>query len=448
MLKINWFSPLPPTPSGIASNYSLQILPALAEKFDLSLWTDQESVSPEIERIARVVRFQPSNPPWRSLNNADLSIYHLGNHGGIHGGIWQVSRRHAGIVVLHDLSLHDFFNMVFLRVLERPDLYLEALERWYGDDGRHAGEAFRAGGITAEAMSQRFPLTREAARGALGVVTHSVRTLQELNEIPACPVAALDHPFAPSDERIYQQRLAIRRAAARPPYRLVIFGYLSRNRRLDAVLEALAGIPERARFSLNICGQVWDETHIRDEIDRLGLNGVVNLLGFLSDAGVEEQLSHADLAINLRFPSMGEASGSQLEFFNYGLPTLVTRTGWYAGLPEDATAFVRPEYEIEDLQNHLRAFLANPDSFRAIGERGRRSLQHNDPAAYAGSLVRFAVEALRFAPHVSALSLSGSIGKEMTKWLPPCISAQLIDKASREIFSMLEGGESKTGSSA
>jgi len=442
VLKINWFSPLPPAESGIAQNFAMQVLPELAKRQEIILWTDQERVAPEVERIARVARYDPANPSWRALNDADVSIYNLGNHGGIHGGIWQVSSRHPGVVILHDLCLHDFFAMIYLRTLKQSGRYLEILERWYGEGGRRSGEAFLAGGLGAEDMARRFPLTREAAAGALGIVTHSYRTMVELKESPACPVAALDHPFAPAAEPEYEAWLAARRTAPGPPYRLVVFGYLSRNRRLGAVLEALAGLAEKAMFRLNICGQLWDETHIRNEIERLGLGSLVSLHGFLPDSQVETQLSMAHLAINLRFPSMGEASGSQLQFFNYGLPTLVTRTGWYASLAEGTTAFVRPEHEAEDIQAHLHAFLTDPDAFSQMGERGRQFLKNYDPGKYVGALADFASSVRARAPRIPAMQLAGRIGRDLAQWLHPDASAYLLERASQEIFTMAEGSVS------
>lgn len=438
MLKINWFSPLPPAHSGIAY-YAAQILPLLAGRHEVVAWTDQDQVAPELCQIVPVSRYRPANPPWRALNDADVSIYHLGNHGGMHGGIWQVSQRHAGIVVLHDLCLHDFFAMVFLRTLEKPDAYLAALERWYGEEGRRAGEAFRTGGLGAEAMARRFPLTRHAVRGALGVITHSNRALEDLHEEPPCPVGALDFPYAATEEFRFGGWMASRSAASGPPYRMVVFGYLSRNRRLGAVLEALAGLAERDRFRLDICGQLWDETHIRMEIERLGLSSLVNLYGFLPDVQVEQQLSTAHLAINLRYPSMGEASLSQMQFWDYGLPTLVTRTGWYASLPEGTTAFVRPEREVEDIQAHLHAFLADPGAFRAMGERGRQALKNHDPGKYVDAMAQFASSALALSPRIPALELAGRIGNDLTQWLHPAASAYLLERASQEIFTMCEG---------
>ena len=75
MLKINWFSPLPPARSGIAQNFAMQLLPALARHFEVVLWTDQDQVAPEVQRMARVARYAPDAPPWREINDGAISVY-------------------------------------------------------------------------------------------------------------------------------------------------------------------------------------------------------------------------------------------------------------------------------------------------------------------------------------------------------------------------------------
>ena len=437
-MKINWFSPLLPARSGI-SRYAMQVLPVLAASHEVVIWTDQEQVAPEVHRIARVARYDPAAPPWREINNGAISFYHLGNQPDFHAGIWQVSAQQPGIVVLHDLCLHDFFFTLSVRRGQDRAAYLNAMERWYGQEGCRSAEAFCAGGISAESMAQNFPLTREAARNALGAITHCGGALEELHETPACPAAALDFPYAAAGESRYRAWLAARDGMPHLPYRLVVFGYLNRNRRLGPLLEALAGLREREQFRLELCGQLWDESHIRHEIERLGLSSIVSLHGFLTEDEVEQKLSTAHLAINLRYPSMGEASLSELQFWDYGLPTLVTRTGWYASLPEDAVAFVRPESEVADLQSQLRAFLADPGAFRAMGERGRRLLKNHDPERYVDALTRFAAEALRLAPRISALALAQRIGSDLTEWLPAAASPYLLERASKEICTIFEG---------
>ena len=417
----------------------MRLLPTLTRRHQVVLWTDQDQVAPEVQRMTHVAGYAPDHPPWRQINTGTISIYHIGNNPDLHGGIWQVSIRQPGIVVLHDLRLHDFFFTFWVRQKKDPASYLAALERWYGEEGRRAGEAYCKGGISAESMTVEFPLTREGARGALGVITHSNQTCGELKETPACSLTALHHPYGAAEESRYRQWVAARRAVPHPPYRLIIFGHLNRNRRLEAVLEAWAGVPEREQFRLDVCGELWDEGQMRRLIEQLKLSPLVKLWGFLPENLVEEKLSTADLAINLRYPSMGEASGSQLQFWDYGLPTLVTRTGWYGSLPDGTAAFVRPGYEVEDIQAHLRAFLADPGAFRAMGELGRQSLKNHDPERYVDALEQFVNLALRRSPRAPALGLAARIGTDMSTWLHPGASAHLLDRAGKEIVKMWPG---------
>ena len=159
---------------------------------------------------------------------------------------------------------------------------------------------------------------------------------------------------------------------------------------------------------------------------------------------MEQKLSTADLAINLRYPSMGEASGSQLQFWDYGLPTLVTRTGWYASLPEGTTAFVRPEHEVEDMQAHLRAFLADPSAFRAMGERGRQSLdkQRSWKVCRCFDAVR-SRKHCRLSPRVSALALARRVGSDLTEWLHAAASPTCWSAPARRLTTFLGPDDSR-----
>ena len=124
-------------------------------------------------------------------------------------------------------------------------------------------------------------------------------------------------------------------------------------------------------------------------IRALGLKSLVTLHGFAAEAELDDALRKADLAINLRYPTMGEASGSQLRIWAHALPSLVTNVGWYASLHADAVAFVRPsDDEIEDIQTHLRAFLEYPEKFALMGGKGFELLkQQHSPEGLANGLL-------------------------------------------------------------
>jgi hypothetical protein len=75
-----------------------------------------------------------------------------------------------------------------------------------------------------------------------------------------------------------------------------VFGYINRNRRLGPVLEALAGLAERNLFRLDIYGELWDPVSVAATIERLGLDDIVHLRGFLPEQAVPRAFADADLA--------------------------------------------------------------------------------------------------------------------------------------------------------
>jgi ubiquinone/menaquinone biosynthesis C-methylase UbiE len=198
---------------------------------------------------------------------------------------------------------------------------------------------------------------------------------------------------------------------------VIIFGHISDNRRLGSVLQALASFPDRGTFHVDVYGELWDPQGVSRQVRELDLQALVTLHDFVPSAELEAALTAAHLAINLRFPTMGEASVSQLQIWDHALPSLVTRVGWYADLPEEAVAFVRPDHEIADIRAHLSAFLADPSRYAKIGEHGRRLLEsRHTPEGYTQAILNLVGEAQRFRPHATAQELARRVGAEMRLW--------------------------------
>ena len=152
-------------------------------------------------------------------------------------------------------------------------------------------------------------------------------------------------------------------------------------------------------------------------------------------------MAKADLAVNLRYPTMGEASISQLRIWAHALPTLVTRIGWYGSLPENVVAHVRPEHETLDIEEHLNAFLAEPDRFAQMGEQGRRLLaEQHSPEAYVEAVLDLAVQAQQFRPRAVAYKMAERVGISMSAWADALASDETLRKAAEEIFALTNGG--------
>ena len=371
----------------------------------MTLWTPRDAAQDDAALDVPVVRFDPAAIDWPRLNRADANVYNIGNNATFHRAIFDVARAAPGIVVLHDTRLQHFFA----RYSETPgadrDFYLDAMRRAQGPAALEDAQRWLNGEQRLDALVDKYPMTLAALAPALAAIVHNPSERLVLAEQTRTPVFHL--PL------VYRAGPLPERAPPNGTLRLVVFGFLGPNRRLGPLLDVLAALPDRA-VALDIYGALDEPEPIDSQIAALGLAGRVRRHGYVPEAELQLALARADLAINLRFPSMGEASASQLRIWDAALPSVVTRTGWYALLPEDAVFFVDPEREAEMLRGHLEELRRNPARFRLAGLRGRAMLEEqHDPAAYAHGLLNIVHQIDSLHARHAALELSRRAAQTM-----------------------------------
>lgn len=433
-MRINWFSPLPPAKTDIA-HFTTRLLPALTSAADVTLWTDQPTWVRELERRVEVRRFRTDRLHFPDLNRADLNIFNIGNNPLFHGGIWQVSRALSGVVILHDFRLHHFFDGIFR--VKRRDLnaYLAVMKKYYGEAGRRdAAICFQQDARNIDQMADRYPLTEFALENSLGVIVHTREAFAQLSNEGARPVAYAPLPFP-------TRHSPPSKGDAASTYRLIVFGYIGRSRRLESILRALANSEYKKRYRLDVFGSVLnDEKQLGGLVGSLGLDKQVMFHGYQAEVELDKALSQSHLALNLRYPTMGEASGSQLRIWSHSLPSLVSRVGWYATLPEDTVGFVRTgEHEVLDLEAHLRAFVEEPDRYSMMGVTGQRVLatQHS-PEAYVNTVVDFAAVAQTFSAKLAVFDLAERSARLVNQYLPPAVRDDVFHRTAKEIHMLVE----------
>jgi glycosyltransferase involved in cell wall biosynthesis len=431
-MKINWFSPLPPAKTGIAHTTEI-LMPVLRKWAEITLWTDQLKWDESIEQWATVRRFDPEELGCRVLNNAEITFFNIGNNSLFHSAIWRASQRFKGVTILHDVRLQHFFESYYRTGRHDRAGYVMEMQRYYGETGRHAAEALWSGQCTIDEVAKHFPLTELALRNSLGVVVHTRPAFEEIKQMGRWPVGYLALPAAVRAACPLEQR-----AESRPPYKIIMFGHMGTNRRVESVLAAMAGLAQRNQFRLDIFGDLRDENLIRSKTLSLNLEEIVHVHGFVAEEVLRGALAAADLGINLRNPTMGEASASQLQLWEHCLPVLVSPVGFYVDFPADTMAFVRPESEIEDIQSHLRDFLAQPRRFREMGMRGRKLVEkHHTPEAYVEGLLQMAGRAREFGPDQLAGDLATRVGLQLGSLLSPDDLEPSCHRVAKEITAML-----------
>ena len=385
--RIHWVSPLPPAETDIA-HYTRRILPELAERADLTLWTDAETWDTGLESFCPVRHLDPQRivPGQMRPNGArgdrpGTIFINIGNAWCFHAGLLALARRMPSVIVLHDLALQEMFCDAVRHGLLARDGYLASMRRWYGEDGRDAAQEVLEERQSAVDLGQRFPGFELTMENAAAVLTHTPAASQAVVARGFLPAYRLDLPFRATG--------AVRSdRSMQGPLRLVQFGHIGPNRRLEQVLEALAGMGPDFDFVLDIVGKIWNPDLIDARCNALGISGKVRRAWLYSEAELDALLGRAHLVFNLRHPTMGEASGSQLRIWNATAASVVTDQGWYHHLPED-TVFRMP---VDDDVTGLRTLLERLDKDRSIGQAlgaagYERLVERHGPADYADGIV-------------------------------------------------------------
>lgn len=347
MITVDWVSPLRPDNTDIAE-YTVRVEKALSGHFALNLITN--------ENAGHLGAYRFGAGPF----------YNIGNDVRFHGEILSACRKASGVVIAHDFRIQDLL-IAHLKA-EHDDwetAYRALMNQHYGREGKAAARDFIAGKTSLAQVSEIFPGIEVAAANALCIITHNPGLVEELASRTGLYCFALPLPFSVSED--LPER--VERLEAGEGIDLLIFGYLGENRGLDVVCELLR---ERSHIRLHIAGQIGTP-RLRDMVEAMKATGhsIVDH-GFVTESELDRLVRDSDLVVNLRNPSMGEVSGSQLRIFAQGGLSVVCATGWYASLPDDAVLKVRPEQMKQELCAILERLRHDRRAFAAMRQTGRR----------------------------------------------------------------------------
>jgi glycosyltransferase involved in cell wall biosynthesis len=326
-VKVAYYSPLPPSRSGVA-DYSALLIPALADRVELA--------------VAQPGRF-------RHAPDADVALYHVGNDPEAHGWIVEALRRRPGVVVLHDFVLH---HLVVGLTFGRGDAagYLEVMERENGLLGRLLGYAVLDNRIPPlwETRPEEFPLAGEVLGLATRLIVHSHYVERHARAAGyAGPIRRIPHPAWPVP--------AVEPARVEGAPVFGCFGNLNESKRVQELLAAFALMHQRRpEARLLLVGSA------STRLQRLELpDGVIRKERVPEDE-LWSLMAACDAIVGLRSPTMGETSGSAIRALSLGKPLVVSDVGWFSELPDDVAVKVPVgEGEVETLAAALEV-LSDP----------------------------------------------------------------------------------------
>lgn len=346
-MRAAFFSPLPPSPSGIA-DYSQALLEPLKRRVQIEVFSDGGR------------EFRPQE--------FDLALYQIGNNPH-HDFVYETALRHPGVAVMHESNVHHLIADITIK-RGNWDAYLE--EAAYNGGTAALDYARKVRALETAPDYEGIPMTRRLLESARALIVHSEFMRCEMRKQGfAGPIARIPHgAWIPEVGRLdYRRRLGL---DERTPL-IGIFGHLKPYKRIAESLRAfrrLVRVEPRAKMIL--VGEKHPDFPLDSLIRTMDLSAQVRMLGFTPIEDFAGYIATTDVVLNLRYPTVGETSGSLLRAMGLGRPVIVSDIGAFAELPDDVCLKTPVGQGEEDLIfEYLNLLVSRPEAARALGARAK-----------------------------------------------------------------------------
>jgi glycosyltransferase involved in cell wall biosynthesis/SAM-dependent methyltransferase len=320
--RVALFTPLPPSQTGTA-DYAADLIPELEKLVQLQVF----------ERVPR--NFKPEK--------FDAVLYQIGNN-PFHAQIYDLALRHPGVVVLHEVNVHDLIRDMG-KGGERG-YFREVVYEIFGQELESLPED---GLIEPGPQARGFTMIRRLLDRSRACIVHSrfaeeqVRLRDFHGRIAHIPHGARVRDL---DGRAYRERLGIR-----PEDPLIgIFGYQRPDKQAcDCLLVFQTILDKLPAAKLLVAGLPHPEVPLDERVKELGLQDSVRQLGFQTLEDLDRYIAACDVVLNLRATTYGETSGIQTRAFGLGKTVVLSDNGANQELPDEICAKI----PVDKLQNRV-----------------------------------------------------------------------------------------------
>ena len=342
-MKIGFFAPLPPAPTGVA-DYAAALLAALRKCGQVEVGSD-----------------------------AGVALYHLGNN-HLHRAIYGRALERPGVAVLHDAVFHHFF----LGTLDRSS-YVEEFVYNYGEWMRGFAEELwqERARSAADPRYFEYPMLKRIVTASRALIVHNpAAACAVLRHAPQARVIEIPHLFVAPDLPRLVDTLRFRAQLGLGPRTLLagVFGHLRESKRLPVVVRAMErAARDGADVQLLIAG-AFTSSDLERSLASLLAHPRILRVGHLSERDFWRYAAAIDVCVNLRFPTAGESSGIAIRMMGIGKPVVFTQGAEVARIPENACLRVDLGAAEEEMLADIILWLARD---REAGvEIGCRAAEH------------------------------------------------------------------------
>ncbi len=351
-MRVALFSPLPPAKSGIA-DYSAALIPSLSRAVDLDAFSE------------RPANFDPAR--------YDICLYQIGNNPH-HIVPYEMALENPGVVVLHEANLHHLITDLTIRRNDWP-AYLREVEYNGGAEAlayaeRHVATLERGPDYDG------IPMLRRVLEHSRGVIVHSECVEGEVRKAGFNgPVARIWHGawIENTDRNTWRERLGLDELTPL----IGVFGFLKPYKRIAQSLRAFRRLIHLApNAKMILVGEPHPELQIEALLDSLDLAPHVRVLGFTPIEHFNGYIGACDIVLNLRYPTVGESSGTLLRSLGMGRAVIVSDIGSFREYPDDVVLKAPVDASEEDhIFEFLNLLVSRPDYARGLGAQAREWVQ-------------------------------------------------------------------------
>ena len=356
--------PLPPEQTGIAV-YVAELLPALSALYEITVISDQGVVTPGPNVDCVSVR----SVAWFEQHAKDFEriVYQIGNS-PFHAHMFDLLKRHPGVVVLHDFYLSNVFHWMESTGYQ-PNAFRNALLR---SNGYRAFEVLEKFGET-EAVA-RFSCNYEVICNALAVIVNSQfsRDLVALHYgekfCHKVKVAKLQRAVPQNVNRaVARQELGL----ADNDFVVCAFGFMHYTKMnvelLDAWAQSKLGLDKSCKLVF-VGGK--DGGEYGALIDARDLGVQITITDFVDGNTFSNYLAAADVSVQLRTNSRGETSGTILDCLSHGLPLIINSHGPVNEYPDDLFLKINDDFVLTELVDALNRMKSDISFRKRLGAAG------------------------------------------------------------------------------
>jgi glycosyltransferase involved in cell wall biosynthesis len=299
--KLAYFSPLPPAKSGISS-YSAELLPYLADHFEIDAYVDDYSSKENIQG-AGVVHEHTLYP--RQAEKYFATLYQVGNS-PYHHYMRPYMRDYRGVATVHDAFLGHLSHDP-----GRDAEFCKLAVQMHGGEARKILMASADYEQASHAAIRQLTCSRLYFEQSLGAITHSrfakqlIENTASLKVAPAVRVIpqlrSAEEPSCESSRRMARSRLSL---GLDGTY-VASFGHLASTKSIIQIVNAFqtSNIGSRQNNRLLLVGELEGGSYgrlVREAIAAGPAASRISVTGFVDEATYKLYLEAADIAIQLR----------------------------------------------------------------------------------------------------------------------------------------------------